>query len=138
MVQSHAVFSKAGLTRTTRLGFATLEMPCQVTHQLHLVYYWSWLEFPTFPLSVIFLKQAIADFFFLVICFIIKAGPSTGLDTILVNFSLYLNTVSLTAIAHWYFSSNRYNIFSFNKLFNSWHHSSFANMLCVVLHGSLV
>lgn len=36
----------------------------------------------------------------LVICFAIKTGPSTGLDTIPVNFSLYLNIVSLAAVAH--------------------------------------
>lgn len=77
-------------------------------------------------------------FYLLVIYFVAKTGPSTGLDIILVNFSLHLNIVSLIMVAYWYFSSNMYNTFSFNKLFNSWHHSSFASVLCVVLHGSLV
>lgn len=66
-----------------------------------------------------------------------KMGPNTGLNVILANFSLHLNIVYLTVVTHCYFSSNMSNIFSFNKLFNSCHHSSFANMLYVVMHGLL-
>ena len=55
---------KAGLTRATCSGFATLEIPCQITQQLYLAYSWWWLEFPgfLFPLSILLLKQSISDF----------------------------------------------------------------------------
>lgn len=118
----------------------SLEIWHQITHQLHPVYYWcGWISYFFFSFINDLSKTGnlrLVDF--VVICFAIKTGLWTGLVTIPVNFSLYLNIDFSTVVAHWYFSSDTYNIFFFNKLFNSWHHSSFANVLCVVSYGSVV